>query len=663
MINNVCQKVNCIIFGQFSINGNCQCAIFNQFVVGENCMCPDNAFVLGNTCVCPQYSSQIGTSCICDVIPNQVMLGGVCACQTAGAVVRNGSCACGTNAQNISNVCTCPINSSLINGECVCNTIQGQIILNGSCQCLPGQYIIDNQCRYEVQTSYFVCNQYIPANNINIAAITSYHIISDNYSNGYVFTSSNLLRDSFVQISDNVYTSTVQPLFQTQSTFTNIKIQIGTQTVNSGSIVSNQNTIVINQLHIISQTGTQISVGAGNYLNILQQTVISANISNLIVNMVVTLSQGNITLVNVLNGVVNITSYQILGEYQSMGVVALIGISIVQTNLIINSLTFTPNSYNVGNYSSFFISFINMSTVQFNQVAIKLGNQTSYMISNEVQPNTQYWGYDTYVFGGLIMQSIHTSVYILNLIYDCKVAYQVLAITDSGLLIGSIYNKTLPVQIQNLCFQHIQNSLSTGASNFGLIGSMDAQLLCQHSSILLNIKCDSVSSFGIIAYQNSSCVTTELSDLRINAVIQSSSQSVQVSSVLGKSYSQNILLQNIVVNGSNIGAWYFAGILVAGAQNNVVKIVNSTVINSNVSAVSKCGGLIGTVQHVTIIIQNSIIESIRISCTAIRGIIVGEFESGSFNIMNSKSIGSNYINDLLQTNCSNFLNSWSITQC
>ncbi|CAL6033578.1 Hypothetical_protein [Hexamita inflata] len=304
-----------------------------------------------------------------------------------------------------------------------------------------------------------------------------------------------------------------------------------------------------------------------------------------------------------------------------------------------------------------------MSTVQFNIVAIKLGNQTSYMISNEVQPNTQYYGYDTYMFGGLIMQSTHTSVYILNLIYDCKVVYQVLAMTDSGLLIGSIYNKTLPIQIQNLCFQHLQNSSSTGASNFGLIGSMDAQLSFQHSSILLNIQYNSVSSSGIIAYQNTSCVTTELSDLRINTVIQSSDWSIQVSSVLGTSYSQNILLQNIIVNGSNIGAEYFAGILVAGAQYNVVKIVNSTVINSNISAVSKCGGLIGTVQHVTIIIQNSIIESIRISCTAIRGIIVGEFESGSFNIQNSKSIGSNYINDLLQTNCGNFLNSWSITQC
>ncbi|CAL6108972.1 Hypothetical_protein [Hexamita inflata] len=406
-----------------------------------------------------------------------------------------------------------------------------------------------------------------------------------------------------------------------------------------------------------------MSVGAGNYLNILQQTVISANINNLILHIVVTLSQGNISLINELNGVVNLTSYQILGEYQSMGVVALIGISIVQTNLNINSLTFTPNSYNVGNYSSFFISFINMSTVKFNQVAIKLGNSTSYMISNEVQPNTQYYGYDTYVFGGLVMQSVHTSVHIQNLIYDCKVIFQVLSISDSGLLIGSIYNKTLPVQIQNLCFQHLQNSSTTGTSNFGLIGSMDAQLSFQHSSILLYIKCDWASTFGIIAYQNTSCVTTELSDLRINTVIQSSGWSIQVSSVLGTSYCQNILLQNIVVNGSNIRAKYFAGILVAGAQNNIAQIINSSIIKSNTSADSKCGGLFGTVSHVTIVIQNIIIESMRISCTDIRGIIVGEFESGSFNIQNSKSIGSNYINDIPLTNCLNFLNSWSITQC
>ncbi|CAL6099846.1 Conserved_hypothetical protein [Hexamita inflata] len=361
-VNNLCQYVECPISGQYAINGVCQCPIQNMLIIGNACACPVNsslinnactctvtgqvvkngacqcevvdAFVSGSTCVCPASSSVVGNACVCSV-PGKVIVGGVCTCPTSGAFIVNGACSCGIDGLNISNVCSCPTYSSLVGNACICSGVIGISMISGSCQCSPGYSIVNGFCQYIIDNgdSGITCSQSSYAATFDIQSITHSVTNNANYSSGYVFKTSPVITNAFIDISNNVYTTTVQPLFQSQASFTNIKVQIGTQTVNSGSILTLATTIVITQMNIISKLNSQIPVNSLKQLQILQNLSTSTNINNMLINLSFTLSSGNITLINISSGVLNITGYQILGTYQSTQCVAMVAFTISKSKL------------------------------------------------------------------------------------------------------------------------------------------------------------------------------------------------------------------------------------------------------------------------------------------------------------------------------------------
>ncbi|CAL6094861.1 Hypothetical_protein [Hexamita inflata] len=250
------------------------------------------------------------------------------------------------------------LNQSLISSNQIIQQ-QQQIIgdLDLQVQCLNNGYQFENtQCitNYSITCSNpsLSCSQQVFISIFDLPSITYQVTSSSNFTNSYVFSTT--IANTFIDISNNVYSSIVYPLFQSQSTFTNLKIQFGAQILNSGSFISTQNSqITINQINIVSRSGSQLTVNTNSQLNILTSSPVSAVINNLLVNLSFASSAGNITLINNINGVFNISGYQVLGDYSSTLTVAMVGINVQTATINLNQVSFKPNTFNVGNASSY----------------------------------------------------------------------------------------------------------------------------------------------------------------------------------------------------------------------------------------------------------------------------------------------------------------------
>ncbi|CAL6025330.1 Conserved_hypothetical protein [Hexamita inflata] len=343
MINGTCTQVNCTISGQQVIQGRCRCTDVNSYVSGTSCVCPfgstlfsgvcicDNthAYISGSSCVCPTYSSPVGSVCTCPA--NSQIVGTKCVCnQIQGQTMLN----------TATPSCSCPANSVPDNGVCVCNVIAGQTLSNGACRCPIGKYVVGTSCEtidiIDYNDSSISCSQSIYISTFDISAITK-TVSVYNYTNGYVFNSSVSVNNSFININNNVYEAVVLPLFQNQSQFINLKIQLENQLLVGGHLLTGSGKIIINQMKIISRENSTLSANSGNFC-ILTSTSNNVSISNLMLNLSFTLSWGNISLVNQITSVLNITNYQILGDYRTQNCIAMIG------NTVYSAILNSPHS-------------------------------------------------------------------------------------------------------------------------------------------------------------------------------------------------------------------------------------------------------------------------------------------------------------------------------
>ncbi|CAL5977966.1 Hypothetical_protein [Hexamita inflata] len=286
-------------------------------------------------------------------------------------------------------------------------------MISGSCQCPSSQSIVNNSCQqtsYVINMSNFECSQEIFTSNFEIQTITNQISGSNNFSSGYVFGTSVVILNAFIDISDNVYATVVYSLFQSQNSFTNIKIQFGKQQFNSGSLILPSSTqISINQMSIVSRSGSQLTVNTAQ-LNIITSQSASANLTNLLVNLSFAISSGNITLINNINGYLNISGYQVLGSFVSSATVSMIGINVNTAAINVNQVSFQPILYNVGNSSSYlFSNAISGCTFMINNIAIILGNRSNFIFLGSTSYNSYY-----YLFGGIIAYTQSNSQICIN---------------------------------------------------------------------------------------------------------------------------------------------------------------------------------------------------------------------------------------------------------
>ncbi|CAL6089097.1 Conserved_hypothetical protein [Hexamita inflata] len=657
VIGNVCV---CSITGQMMQNGVCTCSNINSYVSGNQCVCPTYSLLVGNTCTCPSYSQIVNNECSCNIIVDQVMHNGLCQCQTTGAFVDNGTCICGQYAINISNSCTCPTNSTLVNNICICDIIIGQQMVNGSCQCPSGQSVVNNSCKqttFVINISNIECSQEIITSSFDINDITNTINTSNNFSLGYVFSSSTVIQNAFIDISDNVYTSTVYPIFQSQNTFTNLKVQFGTQQLNSGSlIISSSSSVSVNQMNIISRSGSQLTIQTA--LSILTSSSTSANITNLLVNLSFAPSSGNIALINNINGVMNISGYEILGSFISTGTVAMIGINVNATTINVNQVSFQPILYNVGNSSSYFFGIsIKTCTFTINNIAIILGNSSNFLLLGSIPSNSS----SQYQFGGIITYAQGNSIIVVNnLVLDSYQKFSTSYVEYSGFLIGYVQSSQTSVTIKNVCLQQNMTSTTIQFLRLGFIGYISGNISIQNAYVAFSVQSAKLSNFGIISYQAGSSLNAEVINL-INSVNVSSSSGNHVSSIIGISEGKIFYVKNTTVVSSNIiGSYIISGFLGSQYVTTNVSILNSTISKTNISGQTWVGGFVGH-SYSTIYLINSKIQFVRLSGSDYVGVIIG-LSYGSQSFTDSSS-SSNYVKGVLQNDCAVLSNSWSVAGC
>ncbi|CAL6006446.1 Listeria/Bacterioides_repeat-containing protein [Hexamita inflata] len=584
------------------------------------------------------------------------------------------------------------LNDSVLTASQVIQQQQRQIEgLNQLVQCLNGDEYknVTGQCYLVQGNDDTTCSQKMYLSTFDVAAVTSKVIDISNFTAGYVFNTATVISNAFVDIYDNVYSSqvTISPLFQTQSTFTNLKIQLGVQALNSGSFVlpSAGTSATINQMNIISKPGCQMTVNNGKQLNILGQSLSSATINNLLVNLNFAPSSGNLTLVNTTGGSFKITGYQVLGEYNSSQTVVMISILVNAATVIANQINFRPSVYNVGNCSSYLFSVtFSTSMIIINNIALITGNSTNFLLLGSIQVDSPQ---KCYQFGGIVtIFNGGSTININSVIIDSYNQFSSGYVSKSGFLIGYGQSVTYTVTISNVCLQ--QNM--TGASQFnsvGLFGDNFGTTTFNNLQITISAQCKNMYNFGKIGLQDYSANSRIQVENLMVSVNVTSSQGNYVGSAFGQVNGQNCSIINTIVT-IRISVQAYAGGFIGYSNRNVtiqnstnkvcvqgsvnviggfigIQLNNATIIDSiitqtNISSDTQIGGFIGYCQS-SLYITNSKIQFVRISGAKQLGIVVGLNVEGTFTIIGSTSF-SNFINGNAQPNCT-LSNEKSVSQC
>ncbi|CAL6025277.1 Hypothetical_protein [Hexamita inflata] len=578
---------------------------------------------------------------------------------------------------------------------------QQQVIedLNLQIQCLNhGAQFKNKLCvtDYEISCSEasLSCSQQIFIATFDITSITHQVENTNSFTNGYVFATATIIQNAFVDVSDNVYSTTVYPLFQSQRTFTNLKIQFGAQTLNSGSfILSSIQSITVNQMNIISRLGSQLTVNANSQLNILTDSPTGAIINNLLVNLSFASSSGNITLINNVIGILNISGYQVIGDYNSTSTVAMIGLNVKMATINVNQVRFQPSIFNVGNGSSYLFggSELSVSTFVISNLAIIIGSSSNFLLLGSISTESQSLFNQ---FGGIIafINSV-ASISVNNLILNSYQKFSSEYVSGSGFLIGYVKSCSSNVTIQNVCLKLNMTSTTLRFSSFGLIGANCGNTSIKNALITFSVYGANFWGFGIVGDQQQDSLYAEVINLRTSVSV-SSDDVLSVSQIFGRVYASNSFILNASLVGGNTSSSYQTSQQVGGfigSQNNNATIFNSSIFDSNISGQYYIGGIIGSVEANTTILDTSLsnmdisgqesvggvigscsselyltnvlINQVRLSNSGTNvGIVVGWNQDGTYSITNSIAV-SNFINGIEQTECANLSNTWSITGC
>ncbi|CAL6099093.1 Conserved_hypothetical protein [Hexamita inflata] len=520
------------------------------------------------------------------------------------------------------------VSTSLSQGNNYINNIKQQNCVNFANTCniftntsAPDIYtnIIANET--QIQTTLIACNQFVYIQTFDINCITNSLSIQD-FAGGFVFSISNIITNAFIDIQDNSYTAKVTNLFQSQNIFDNIKIQIGTQVIGSGSLISTNTVITINNVNIISKLGSTITVNSTYKLNILMAKAVQTNINNLLLNLIFAPSQGSIALIGIVDGSLNITKYQVLGFYISLNYIALVTIKINSSQIKIYNINFAPDVFNAGNRSSYLFSEVNSSNVLLDDISIVLGTIQNPMLSNYISTTSTNY----FQFGGLVSNQNSTTLRISNIQYDIKQTLMIFYITNSGLLIGNSNSTSNNVTIQHICLSHIIKSY-TSFNVFGVIGYFEGTIQIQQSNILISIQsADKLSYIGVIGSITNACIYTNIQNI-ITSVDVNENTGRYISALVASHTSLNCTILNSTVQNSHIQSAQYTGGFI-GFCNSLVVIQYSTVINSAVKSGLNAGGIIGYAY-----------SNIQISNTTVQNISVGNGTSFS-SFMGGLQIGS-----------------------
>ncbi|CAL6088033.1 Hypothetical_protein [Hexamita inflata] len=533
-------------------------------------------------------------------------------------------------------------------------------------QCIQDEFkFTDGRCiqtlNYSVNyiDNNVMCGGVYQVTRFDIQDVTYTVNSTENYTNGFVFDSNTIIQNAFIDIADDVLQ---QQIFQTQSSFTYIKIQIGMQSyLNCGSIISNNDQITINQMVIMSKLGCDISVNEN--LNILQQSSSQTQINSLLLNLIFQFTFSNIMLIQNVNNLFNISNYQVLGKYISAKQIVLIGQVIVSSDIKLTNINIMPSVYQVGNASSYLFSSVDQSVILLINLSIMIGNKTQSQLLTDIGSSYR----EFYNFGGLVVYLSKSTVNIQQVLYNCYQSTQTQNSQSFGILLGSADFDSVIILSSVCMFQMFNN---TGSFEYcGVIGQSAGKLQLNQFTLSFIVEAKQLMGFGLVGAVKYQSIYNEIFNVVATVYVMTSSGSASnngpVSVISGYIWGKQCSIQNLSVNSSSISAHFFTSGIIGSLANTNLSLKNILINGSNFSSYSfGSGSFIGTAQSSRISVENSSVSLVRITATKNFGLVFGlkQDENVTVIISDCKSTGTNYVNNVVQVNCG-FISGWSETQC
>ncbi|CAL6094708.1 Hypothetical_protein [Hexamita inflata] len=208
---------------------------------------------------------------------------------------------------------------------------------------------------------------------------------------------------------------------------------------------------------------------------------------------------------------------------------------------------------------------------------------------------------------------------------------------------------------------------------FGIVGQTEGNLSMQQIQIQINVN-TICSSFGIVGMQglydqtllSTSSVAENIIAVLNNSITSSASFSQDIGTLFGANYAQIKQIRNIYINSSYLCSQHSNGGLLGAVGYYNIILQNITIQRTSISSFNVgSGGLIGYTVNCQIYIQDTTINTVSLVAQNGYGLILGYIDgNNTLNIQNSKSIGRNYINNVLYANCGSFTSTiGSATQC
>ncbi|CAL6076198.1 Hypothetical_protein [Hexamita inflata] len=434
------------------------------------------------------------------------------------------------------------------------------------------------------QEFWFECQQQLYTFKVFDLATATTIIQSSDFASGFAFDTQ-VIQNAFLDVQS---ISSSFTLFQTQSAFLKIKVQLNDINFVSGAMLSPSSTIQINQLAVVSKTGTQVTINAGVVLSILQQTATVTNITNLLLNINMNPSSaGIISLINVVNGKLIVKGYQILGSYSSTKTITF-GVCQIQGNSTVklNYIQISPDQFTCGNLSSFLISYVNSSTIQINHISIIIGNSTqNNQISLLISTQISY-----FTFGGLVTYQNTTNINIQDISIYTQIEWSTQFVYYSGYILG--YSNCSNSTLYRIC-EHdtITTNINSLFVMFGLIGYYNGILQVYQITVKQNYLNGKFNKTGVIGCSNG----TSTNLLNINIQLKISQNVGDRVGALGCSFdSLNNTLFDITIYNSELSAEYLGGLVAAqirGCSITKVSVYSSIIKTSSILSDSYVGGV------------------------------------------------------------------------
>ncbi|CAL6015357.1 Hypothetical_protein [Hexamita inflata] len=442
----------------------------------------------------------------------------------------------------------------------------------------------------------FVCLQQSFVQQFDIQSVT-HNIQLSNFSTSFVFETVSI-NNAFLDIADFSLQTGFQ-LYKSQSNFYNLKVQLGSQSTGSGSIISDSSMKLLVSVTIQSKASTSVSVTASNQLNLIQRTSIGSNIRELLIDINFdTVSSGNLTLIGSASGLLNINKYQVSGKYFTTQQLSLCVLIALNAQVYINQVNFNPSLIQFGSQSSYLLSYVELSFVQFKQITLSVGVDQA---STNLLSKTISSAANKFQYGGFINNVYTSQVIILNVVNKQFLVHQTQFIVNAGQMIGSTFQDSF-VSISNLCQVGYDATVSgQQITASGLVGSIGGKISINNANINIIISGSaSFSNIGTIGIISSSSQNATF--VNIDVILSSSSKSDydstegNISALVGQSNCKKLVVNSSTFSNISIVAATNISVLVGSSVNSNVIVNEISFSNILLTAISSVNNnTIGTV--------------------------------------------------------------------